>query len=49
LAADDQEMELANEALAAAGFAVHAQRRIVPSLEDVFINQVAERQVKAAS
>jgi ABC-2 type transport system ATP-binding protein len=49
LAADDREIALVLEALAAAGFAVRAQKRIVPSLEDVFINQVATRQVEHES
>ncbi len=36
------------QALARAGIAVSAKKRIVPSLEDVFINQVATRQFAAA-
>jgi len=41
LAADDEERARADHALAEAGMAVRPGRRIVPSLEDVFINQVS--------
>jgi ABC-2 type transport system ATP-binding protein len=41
LAENTEEVALAARTLAKAGIAARAQKRIVPSLEDVFINQVA--------
>ena len=42
--ATESEITLAETTLAQAGIAVSAQTRILPSLEDVFINQVAAQQ-----
>lgn len=44
LAAGEEEIASVGQALARAGIAVVSQRTIVPSLEDVFINQVALHQ-----
>lgn len=49
LAQSDEEMALAARALAEGGIAARAQKRIVPSLEDVFINQVAQREAEHVS
>jgi ABC-2 type transport system ATP-binding protein len=49
LAQSEEEMALAARALARGGIAARAQKRIVPSLEDVFINQVAQREAEHVS
>jgi hypothetical protein len=49
LARSEEEMALAAGALAQAGIAATAQKRIVPGLEDVFINQVAQREAQPVS
>lgn len=49
LAANEDEFALAESALDQAGIAISKQKRIVPSLEDVFIDQVTQREVRRAS
>ena len=49
LAQSEEEMALAARALAEGGIGARAQKRIVPSLEDVFINQVAQREPEPVS
>jgi len=44
---DDADAETALRILAQAGFAVHSKKRIVPSLEDVFIRYVGEDEAQA--
>jgi ABC-2 type transport system ATP-binding protein len=43
---DDADAEVALRILAQAGFAVHSKKRIVPSLEDVFIRHVGEGEAR---
>lgn len=49
LAADEEEISLAKSALDQAGFAISAQKRIAPSLEDVFIDQVTQGETERAA
>ena len=49
LAADEEEISLAKSALDQAGLAISAQKRIAPSLEDVFIDQVTQGETERAA
>jgi ABC-2 type transport system ATP-binding protein len=49
LATDEEEIVVAEQTLAQAGIAVSARKKILPSLEDVFINRITQDQAEHAS
>jgi ABC-2 type transport system ATP-binding protein len=49
LAAGEKEIMVAEQTLAQAGITVSARKKILPSLEDVFINRITQDQAEQAS